>query len=360
MPLPTFKKFRIAFKGVSLKLVLTNFPKYYSLLCGNFAKSDDGNGNFIETESYEMGFASHYDSQLRPHIKKFELARLTALQQLRLRSFWAIPLVTLLLVAGAYFMSEHIFFYVIMIAILISAAWWWVGRSVIAYKMSIKSNIFPLILSFLGDYKYTAETGRRIDQFAASKIIPSYDNEYSEDRIVGKHKGVEIDLFETHLTEEQGSGNSSKTVTKFKGMVISLGMKKAFKGQTIVRQDSGRVTKWITDKFLNLKIVHLEDPNFEKEYDVYSSDQVEARYLLTPTFMERLMNLRRAYKGEEIECSFFDDQLFMMISISRDLFEPGSIFEPEDFIDDAKHLLKEMAGIFQIVDTLRLDLDIGL
>ena len=50
----------------------------------------------------------------------------------------------------------------------------------------------------------------------------------------------------------------------------------------------------------------------------------------------------------------------MMISISRDLFEPGSIFEPEDFIDDAKHLLKEMAGIFQIVDTLRLDLDIGL
>ena len=40
--------------------------------------------------------------------------------------------------------------------------------------------------------------------------------------------------------------------------------------------------------------------------------------------------------------------------------EVWTIDNQEDFIDDAKHLLKEMAGIFQIVDTLRLDLDIGL
>ena len=69
-------------------------------------------------------------------------------------------------------------------------------------------------------------------------------------------------MFETHLTEEQGSEKSRRTVTKFKGMVISLGMKKAFMGQTIVRRDSGRVMKWITDKFSNLNEVYLEDPDF--------------------------------------------------------------------------------------------------
>ncbi len=39
------------------------------------------------------------------------------------------------------------------------------------------------------------------------------------------------------------------------------------------------------------EMVHLEDPRFDGVFTVYSTDQVEARYLLTPTFMERLADL---------------------------------------------------------------------
>ena len=42
------------------------------------------------------------------------------------------------------------------------------------------------------------------------------------------------------------------------------------------------------------------------------------------------------------------------------MFEPGSIHEREDFIDDAKSLLSEMQSIFQIIDTLKLNQNIGL
>ena len=37
--------------------------------------------------------------------------------------------------------------------------------------------------------------------------------------------------------------------------------------------------------------VRLEDAAFEKKYEVYSSDQIEARALLTPAFMERFVAL---------------------------------------------------------------------
>ena len=36
------------------------------------------------------------------------------------------------------------------------------------------------------------------------------------------------------------------------------------------------------------------------------------------------------------------------------MFEPGSIYEPEDFIDDSKSLLKELNLIFSIIDQLKL------
>lgn len=50
----------------------------------------------------------------------------------------------------------------------------------------------------------------------------------------------------------------------------------------------------------------------------------------------------------------------LLIPVKKDLFEPGSIYETEDFIDDSKSLLKEMNMIFQIVDILKLDQNIGM
>jgi hypothetical protein len=49
-----------------------------------------------------------------------------------------------------------------------------------------------------------------------------------------------------------------------------------------------------------------------------------------------------------------------MIPVSENLFEPGSIFVPEDFTDDARSLLAELQDIFAIIDTLQLDQNLNL
>ena len=113
---------------------------------------------------------------------------------------------------------------------------------------------------------------------------------------------------------------------------------------------------------VNSKIdqVKLEDPIFEKMFEVYSDDQVEARYLLTVTFIERLKELVENFGGKSIQCCFYNNKLLMMIPIEKDMFEPGSIYEAEDFIDDSKSLLKELSLIFSIIDTLKLNMEINL
>ena len=54
------------------------------------------------------------------------------------------------------------------------------------------------------------------------------------------------------------------------------------------------------------------------------------------------------------------NQLLLKIPLKQNLFEPGPIFEPEDFIDDSKSLLKELNLIFSIVDILKLNMKINL
>ena len=76
--------------------------------------------------------------------------------------------------------------------------------------------------------------------------------------------------------------------------------------------------------------------------------------------MERLLDLNDVFKGKGVQCSFYEKTLLITIPSNKDLFEAGSIFKREDFIDDAKALLKEMNLIFSVVDILKLDQDIGL
>ena len=176
----------------------------------------------------------------------------------------------------------------------------------------------------------------------------------------GTYKGVTIDLFETELEKRVRTKDRSYYKTVFKGIMITLSMNKKFKGKTVVRKDSGVIGNWFKKKFTSLKNVKLEDPHFEKMFEVYSDDQVEARYLLTVTFMERLTELTSSFGSKSIECCFYNKELFMMIPIKKNMFEPGSIYEPEDFIDDSKNLLKELNLIFSIIDQLKLNMKINL
>jgi hypothetical protein len=48
--------------------------------------------------------------------------------------------------------------------------------------------------------------------------------------------------------------------------------------------------------FVNRKRIELENVEFEKIFDVYSDDEIEARRLLTPKMMEKLVNFAKKSK----------------------------------------------------------------
>ena len=147
-------------------------------------------------------------------------------------------------------------------------------------------------------------------------------------------------------------------------------MNKNFSGKTVVKKDRGKMGNWFARKFnkplfskkpIDLKNVKLEDPVFEKKFEVYSTDQVEARYLLTTSFMERLLELSGLFsKNGVIQCSFYLNKLLLMIPSDKNRFEVGSIYQPATFIDDIDQILKEMTIIFQIIDILKLERKTGL
>jgi len=68
----------------------------------------------------------------------------------------------------------------------------------------------------------------------------------------------------------------------------------------------------------------MDDPKFEKEFVVYGTDQIEARYILSHSLMEKLLLFKKKTK-HPVSISFVRNHIHLAIEYNKDLFEP-SIF----------------------------------
>lgn len=236
-------------------------------------------------------------------------------------------------------------------ALVIMLLYAWVPLN--KYKNRIKNKIFSLILQEYGDdLIFSASTSFRVKNLEKFGIIPSYNSENNHDQLEGTYKGLKLFIIESTLTERQ----NKQTITKFNGLFVKIDFRKKFIGRTIVR------SKWNTQLniFTGLKRVELEDPEFEKYFRTYSTDQIEARYLLTVSFMVRLLELRDYFGKAAVEASFLDQELLLKIPSRVTWFEPGSIFKKADTVQIVADLKEELEILFGIIDILKLNQNIGL
>ncbi len=322
---------------------------------------------FPETEPYEKGFADHYDKYLKNKVKKFELNRIAALKKARHNFFIALPIAHFV-PWGIWKLDSFLYsilwdwLYGLLVylgpILLLVILWLIVMGPIFEYKDSIKTKIFPNILNFLGKFTYTVNPKNKyVGQYDFMGFFPIYDKSINEDNIRGEYKSVNIDLFETVLERARKSKNGGTYYDKvFRGIIIDLTFNKALKGTTIIRKDSGIIGNLFHEKLSNLKDIKLEDPKFNKIFQVYSDDEVEARYVLSVSFMERLKELSEAFGSKVVQCCFYQEKVVFVVPIKKNMFEPGSIYANENFIDDAKSLLEEMALICKIIDILRLNI----
>ena len=68
----------------------------------------------------------------------------------------------------------------------------------------------------------------------------------------------------------------------------------------------------------------MDSVEFEKEFVVYSTDQIEARYILSHSLMEKLLNFQKRSKYP-VCISFTGGSIYIAINSNDDQFEP-SIF----------------------------------
>ena len=100
-------------------------------------------------------------------------------------------------------------------------------------------------------------------------------------------------------------------------------------------------------------LVSLENPDFEKSFAVYSQDQIEARYLLTPALMEKILEFKNK-SAKNIQLSFVNSRLFVTLPYIIDLFEP-KIFGEIIGLENIREYYEDLNLAVSLVEELNLN-----
>ena len=97
----------------------------------------------------------------------------------------------------------------------------------------------------------------------------------------------------------------------------------------------------------------VENVEFEKNFAVYSTDQLEARYILTPLLMERLLAVQTAERSP-IRVLFENSNIIVAIPRSGNWLEPP-FFGAFDKQETLQQTIQEIISMVKLVEDLDLN-----
>lgn len=363
-------------------------------------------------EQLQQDFKVFYDDNLRQIYELLEPTRRIYLKMFWNRVLFTTAVILLLwglchfdFISSSFYESEG-FTIIGTIAAIIDVLW--IGFPFTCYHSNVKHKVMKKLLSFWGNFEYF--NNRKIINYfnlRQSELFPYFNKEEVDDSFCGIYKDTSLAVSEHNLRIHGSKGD----VIMFKGVFILLKFNKSFKGNTLLLskwrwlefilynpifwivmlpivfaiatipfKTVGVHAIWlfcavflgaispIVMVFLLFAVIYriyrhfnpkkatkkvlLEGIPFLRKWRVYTDDQVEARYILTPVLMEKMLKIKKLFHGNFIDFSFFGHNLLIAVHTHKDLFETTSFFRSALRYRKVREVVNQLYSIFSVVDIL--------
>jgi hypothetical protein len=302
-----------------------------------------------------------YDSELKTSIAGIESKRKGVA-----RSFVVMFVLIVSVFLSFILISQQFYLNVIVGFILIVAAIVFFVKGAYLYlkfRSEYKSSVVKKVVQFINPkYLYDANKHISLNDFTMSKLGSEQVNKaIGDDYVCGKIDKTVFEFselvaqYEYETTDDDGK-KVKQVNTQFNGLFFLADFNKHIQGETFVLPD--RAERFLGKFGQNLQkstkgdLVKLENPEFEKYFAVFSTNQVEARYILTPAIMEGMVSIRKKV-GANCYFSFIGERVYCGIEFNKALFE-ASITKSVSFAD-----VEFMHSLFTLIETIITEMNLN-
>lgn len=223
----------------------------------------------------------------------------------------------------------------------------------VQYKKDVKTFVLKELFENISDFNYKLVNQEiYCDVFYSLKhlnLFGIFDEMLLDDCLKYSKNSINFDIYDLSLSSVASGYKTSLRQVIFSGVLVVSNFSSEFSGRTIV------LPKFETRSFPDVEKVLLEDLEFNKYFNVYSSNQVEARFLLTTAFMERLLIFARN-NNQKVYCAFEKGKVYIGLADPKehDWFDID-MRKPLTDINSYMSLCQDLEDIETLVTSLRLD-----
>lgn len=255
------------------------------------------------------------------------------------------------------------------------------------FKTLEAETISKMVKSLFPHFKFNQSSQLNVSQIKASNLFPwlklnTVVVTYGE--MKAEIKGVNMSISDIGVIEKNISNKLTEFISKipilnllvilyqfilkniftsktadnvyftFRGMYFRAIFNKKLQGSTVVVPNnmSSKINRYASFNFKEEEIVQLEDIRFTNNFTVYGSDQIESRYVLSTSLMEKIVDLKEKF-NRDIMLSFLGNKIFLLVENPNGLFSFSS--GKLDSIKIIEELAIEINTAQNIVEDFNLD-----
>jgi hypothetical protein len=198
--------------------------------------------------------------------------------------------------------------------------------------------------------------------FERSNLFQHSIDRYSgNDYVKGSIDGVPLEFSDIHAEyQTRDSKGRTQWHTLFRGLFLVSEFNKNFKSKTVILPDQAEknfgslIGGWLQSiNFSRDDLIRMDDPEFEKNFVIYGSDQIEARYILSHSMMKRILDFQRRV-SHPLFISFVHNHIHVGIATGKDLFEPAVFTSLLDY-KQAMEYVNTLQNTIGLVEELKLN-----
>ena len=229
-------------------------------------------------------------------------------------------------------------------------------RDFVYFKQRFKQIIIKTIITeFNPDLNYIPDGYIKENDFYQSKLFLDYPYIYhGEDYVSGKLDHTDFRMSELRVKEESQSSDEDSNKIVFEGVFLVADFHKYFHSETYILPE----TEWKSvglnkRKHKGADLILMENEEFERNFRVFTTSDQDARYILSPSIMERILALKYKY-GDKVAISFRGSNVYIALSTKRDFFE-HDMSQPVDEESLIRGHLKDLEKMLATIDELNLN-----
>ncbi|HAG52662.1 MAG TPA: hypothetical protein DCL21_02635, partial [Alphaproteobacteria bacterium] len=254
---------------------------------------------------------------VKPHLDELEKFRLEQKSLIKSRCTTFIPLGIIAYIAIGFFLwkngymiinteNQGFIIFNVLSAIVAACIGCFCYLPLNAYSNSYKEKIIKKVVQMYGKFDFKPQEYINEREFRNFEIIPHHTYYSGEDLITGMIGPIKLSFSEGEMEKKVRKGDRDVKVPVFKGSIVMLEMPFKFQSHTVVMEDTNKANEFFKTLFNKLEKVRLEDPDFEKRYDVLTDNKQGAFYLLSPGLMKRVLEFDSKIKSLGNDSSLSD------------------------------------------------------